>query len=67
VTEVLFLIPLSIGMGLIGLGAFLWALRNQQFDDPAGVASRILTPQDPPAREAVLRDDTMESGPRRED
>jgi cbb3-type cytochrome oxidase maturation protein len=36
------LIPLSIAMGLVGLGAFLWALRNNQFDDPQGAASRVL-------------------------
>lgn len=42
-----FLIPLSIGMGLAGLVAFFWALRNGQFSDPKGDACRILTP--PPA------------------
>ncbi|WP_338150934.1 cbb3-type cytochrome oxidase assembly protein CcoS [Neoroseomonas soli] len=36
------LIPLSIGMGLIGLGAFFWALEHGQFNDPEGAASRIL-------------------------
>ncbi len=36
------LIPLSIGMGLVGLGAFLWALANHQFDDPDDAASRVL-------------------------
>ncbi len=36
------IIPLSIGMGLIGLDAFFWALERGQFDDPEGAASRIL-------------------------
>lgn len=36
------LIPLSVGMGLVGLGAFLWALANHQFDDPDDAASRVL-------------------------
>ena len=36
------IIPLSIGMGLIGLGAFLWALEHGQFSDPEDAASRIL-------------------------
>jgi len=36
------IIPLSIGMGLIGLGAFFWALEHGQFDDPEGAASRVL-------------------------
>lgn len=49
-THLLFLIPLSIGMGLIGLAAFIWALRNDQFEDPEGDAWRILEPQNPPDR-----------------
>ena len=46
----LVLVPFSIAMGLIGLGAFFWALRNDQFDDPDGAAERILTPHAGPAR-----------------
>ena len=42
------LIPLSIGMGLIGLCAFVWAMRSDQFDDPIGNASRILGPDTEP-------------------
>jgi cbb3-type cytochrome oxidase maturation protein len=36
------LIPLSLCMGAIGLGAFLWALRHDQFDDPEGAAWRVI-------------------------
>lgn len=36
------LIPVSIGLGLIGLGAFFWTLRSRQYDDPKGDAERIL-------------------------
>jgi len=36
------LIPVSLFMGLIGLGAFFWMLRRGQFDDPEGDARRIL-------------------------
>ncbi len=36
------LIPVSLFLGLIGLVAFVWAMRNRQFDDPQGDASRIL-------------------------
>ena len=39
------LIPLSLLLGLIGLAAFLWALRNGQFDDPDGAAWRVIAPQ----------------------
>lgn len=36
------LIPISIGLGLAGLGAFFWTLRSKQYDDPDGDAARIL-------------------------
>ncbi len=36
------LIPAALGLGLIGLIAFLWALRSGQFDDMDGAALRIL-------------------------
>jgi cbb3-type cytochrome oxidase maturation protein len=38
------LIPISLLLGLMGLGAFVWAMRKQQFDDPKGDAERILSP-----------------------
>ncbi len=42
--SLLVLIPLSISMGLVGLGAFIWALRHDQFEDLAGNAERVLIP-----------------------
>lgn len=41
-TGLILLIPVAIGLGLLGLLAFFWALRNGQFEDPDGAASRIL-------------------------
>ena len=38
----LLLIPLAILLGLLGLAAFLWALRTGQFDDLDGAAQRVL-------------------------
>ena len=38
----IFLIPVALGLGLLGLAAFFWSLRNGQFDDPDGSAARIL-------------------------
>ena len=38
-----FLIPVSLLLGGLGLLAFLWALRNRQYDDPKGDAERILS------------------------
>lgn len=51
----LYLIPIALGLGLLGLVAFLWALRSGQFDDLDGAAHRILFEDDavlPPRREA---------------
>lgn len=42
----LFLIPMALFLGLLGLGAFLWALRSGQFDDLDGAAQRILFDDD---------------------
>lgn len=36
------LIPVSLFLGALGLAAFLWALRNNQYDDLEGDAARIL-------------------------
>lgn len=41
-TALLVLIPVSVIMGVIGLGAFFWALRRGQFDDPDGNAWRVI-------------------------
>ena len=38
----LVLIPAALLLGLIGLGAFLWALKSGQFDDLDGASHRIL-------------------------
>lgn len=37
-----YLIPVSLGLGAIGLAAFLWSLRSGQYDDLDGAAERIL-------------------------
>lgn len=36
------LIPVSLVLGALGLVAFLWTVRSDQYDDDAGNASRIL-------------------------
>lgn len=37
-----FLVPVAIFLGGLGLLAFFWAVRSDQFDDPEGAARRIL-------------------------
>lgn len=44
-----YLIPIALFLGAVGLAAFLWALRSGQFDDLDGAAERILYDDDPPA------------------
>lgn len=41
-TALSFLIPAALFLGLVGLVAFLWALKNGQFDDLDGAAHRML-------------------------
>ncbi|WP_126974905.1 cbb3-type cytochrome oxidase assembly protein CcoS [Frigidibacter oleivorans] len=36
------LIPISLFLGGMGLAAFFWSLRDNQYDDPEGDARRIL-------------------------
>ena len=40
--SLIFLVPLALVLGLLGLGGFLWALRSGQYDDLDGAAMRIL-------------------------
>ena len=42
----LLLVPVALLLGLLGLGAFIWALRTGQFSDPRGAAERILDEDD---------------------
>ena len=38
----IYIIPIALILGLIGLVAFLWSLKSGQFDDMDGAANRIL-------------------------
>ncbi len=42
----LWLIPMALALGALGLAAFLWALRSGQFEDLDGAAARILFDDD---------------------
>lgn len=42
----LYLIPVALALGFIGLLAFFWSLKSGQLDDPDGNAARILQDRD---------------------
>lgn len=42
----LYLIPIALLLGFLGLLGFLWAVRTGQFDDLDGAAERILFDDD---------------------
>lgn len=41
------LVPAALFLGLLGLWLFLWTLRNRQYEDLDGAASRILFDDEP--------------------
>ncbi len=41
-----FLIPAALALGLIGLAAFLWSLKDGQYDDLDGASQRALFDED---------------------
>ena len=45
-TVLIYLVPMALGLGLIGLFAFLWSLRSGQYDDLDGAALRVLGDDD---------------------
>jgi len=45
-TIMLYLIPAALLLGLLGLLAFLWALRSGQYDDLDGAAWRAIMDDD---------------------
>lgn len=47
-----YLVPLAIMLGALGLAAFLWSLKNGQYDDLDGAAWRAIADDDEPAKES---------------
>jgi cbb3-type cytochrome oxidase maturation protein len=41
-----YLVPMALALGLTALFAFLWSVRNGQYDDMEGPALRILSNDD---------------------
>jgi cbb3-type cytochrome oxidase maturation protein len=47
-TGLLYLIPVALFLGGLGLVAFIWSLRSGQYDDLEGASWRILQDDDKP-------------------
>lgn len=45
-SDFLFLVPLSIVLGVAGVAAFMWALQSGQYEDLDGAAERVLFADD---------------------
>lgn len=54
---VLFLIPIALFLGALGLGAFLWSVKSGQYDDLDGAARRILNDEEPDEAQQDHRSD----------
>ena len=63
-TSLVWLIPCALALGGLGLAAFLWSLRNGQFDDLEGAAWRALSDEQPGPRPAPVKA-TAEAQPKR--
>jgi cbb3-type cytochrome oxidase maturation protein len=46
--DFLYLVPIALILGIGGLAAFMWSLRNGQYEDLDGAAERILFDEDVP-------------------
>lgn len=53
------LVPIALGMGLAGLAAFLWSLKDRQYDDLDGAAERVLLTS---GNDAPLKDHALGNG-----
>jgi cbb3-type cytochrome oxidase maturation protein len=56
------LVPVALGMGLVGLLAFLWSMKSGQLEDLDGAAERVLLNE---AADGPLPDQEQQSPKRR--
>jgi len=50
VSGLVYLIPIALFLGMLGLIGFVWSLRSGQFDDLEGAGERVLFDDDEPQR-----------------
>ena len=54
------LVPLALGLGLVGLLGFLWSLKSGQYDDLEGAAWRAIADDEPRSGEAGILNVSIE-------
>jgi len=60
----IYLVPLALLLGLLGLAAFLWTLNSNQYDDLDGAAWRAISDDEiGPTRPAPSPEETVRSAP----
>ena len=59
------LVPIALGMGVVGLMAFLWSMRSGQYEDLDGAAERVLLADaaDAPLHQAGRNGDEAKKDP----
>ncbi|HEY7670162.1 MAG TPA: cbb3-type cytochrome oxidase assembly protein CcoS [Hyphomicrobium sp.] len=63
-TALAWLIPAALALGLLGLLAFLWALRSGQFEDLEGASWRAIQDSERPDPPTPAEQDEAPSDPR---
>jgi cbb3-type cytochrome oxidase maturation protein len=53
--QLLYLVPVALGLGLVGLLAFLWSLKSGQYEDLDGAMERVLGDDDKPLPDPLRR------------
>jgi len=48
-----FLVPLALTLGALGLAGFLWSLKNGQYDDLEGAGWRAIADDEPAVEQPV--------------
>ena len=57
----IYLVPIALALGAIGLVAFLWTLRAGQYDDLEGASWRMLSDDDLPKPQTEAAEQPDES------
>ena len=57
----IFLIPIALFLGLVGLGFFIWTIKDGQYDDLEGATYRALFEEDDIEEEQTLERNNNEN------